>query len=198
MTCDLIRDIMTSRFTSTCRSVYIHFHTMRSMNRDLFRGQSRFMACYASNKFLFFTENNGRNCMKCIETHVNAVACVPMHFRHQTNIQFSVPPKIICLIRVSSLNRRHLIDKNAAWFFTFFKLCILTESHVTKLIFFFKKNRKFWHHIFSIAYDDFNDIYDDMNPSLYCLPILRDEIRVFVQCSSTARGHNLDFHSGYR
>ena len=46
----------------------------------------------------------------------------------------------------------------------------------------------------SIAYDDFNDIYDDMNPSLYCLPILRDEIRVFVQCSSTARGHNLDFH----
>ena len=28
--------------------------------------------------------------MKCIETHVNAVACVPMHFRHQTNIQFSV------------------------------------------------------------------------------------------------------------
>ena len=141
---------MTSRFTSTWRSVYIHFHTMRSMSRDLFRGQSRFMACYASNKFLFFTENNGRNCMKCIETHVNAVACVPMHFRHQTNIQFSVvgqctgrPPKIICLIRVSSLNRRHPIDKNAAWFFTFFKSCILTESHVTKLIFFFKKIENF-------------------------------------------------------
>ena len=155
MTCDLIRDIMTSRLTSTCRSVYIHFHTMRLMSRDLFRGQSRFMACYASNKFLFFTENNGRNCMKCIETHVNAVACVPMHFRHQTNIQFSVvgqctgrPPKIICLIRVSSLNRRHLIDKNAAWFFTFFKSCILTESHVTKINFFLLKNRKFWHHIF--------------------------------------------------
>ena len=37
-----------------------------------------------------------------------------------------------------------------------------------------------------------------MNPSLYCIPILRDETRVFVQCSSTARGHNLDFHSGYR
>ena len=150
MTCDLIRDIMTSRFTSTCRSVYIHFHTMRSMSRDLFRGQSRFMACYASNKFLFFTENNGRNCMKCIETHVNAVACVPMHFRHQTNIQFSVvgqctgrPPKIICLIRVSSLNRTHLIDKNAAWFFTFFKSCILTESHVTKIDFFLKKIENF-------------------------------------------------------
>ena len=150
------------------------------------------MACYASNKFLFFTENNGRNCMKCIETHVNAVACVPMHFRHQTNIQFSVPPKIICLIRVSSLNRRHLTDKNAAWFFTFFKSCILTESHVTKLIFFFKKIENFGITFF------FNDIYDDMNPSLYCLPILHDEIRVFVQCSSTARGHNLDFHSGYR
>ena len=28
--------------------------------------------------------------MKCIETHVNAVACVPMHFRHHPNIQFSV------------------------------------------------------------------------------------------------------------
>ena len=61
--------------------------------------------------------------MKCIETHVNAVACVPMHFRHQTNIQFSVvsqctgrPPKIIYLIRVSSLNRRYLIDKSAVWF----------------------------------------------------------------------------------
>ena len=155
--------------------------------------------------FYFFTENNVRNCMKCIETHVNAVACVPMHFRHQTNIQFSVvgqctgrPPKIICLIRVSSLNRRHLIDKNAAWFFTFFKSCILTESHVTKIDFFSLKKSKILASHFSIAYDDFNDIYDDMNPSLYCLPILRDEIRVFVQCSSTARGHNLDFHSGYR
>ena len=51
------------------------------MSRDLFRGQSRFMACYASNKFLFFTENNGRNCMKCIETHVNAVACVSDAFQ---------------------------------------------------------------------------------------------------------------------
>ena len=51
---------------------------------------SRFMACYAPNKLLFFTENNGRNCMKCIEMHVNAVACFPMHFRHQTNIQSSV------------------------------------------------------------------------------------------------------------
>ena len=38
--------------------------------------------------------------------------------------------------------------------------------------FFSKKIRKFWHHIFYIAYDDFNDIYDDMNPSLYCLSIL--------------------------
>ena len=101
------------------------------------------------------------------------------------------------IFRVSSLNRRHLIDKNAAWFFTFFKSCILTESHVTKLLFFFKKSKILASH-FSIAYDDFNDICDDMNPSLYCLPILRDEIRVFVQCSSTARGHNLDFHSGYR
>ena len=119
--------------------------------------------------------------------------------------QFSVvgqctgrPPKIICLIRVSSLNRRHLIDKNAAWFFPFFKSCILTESHVTKLIFFSLKKSKILASHFSIAYDNFNDIYDDMIPSLYCLPILRDEIRVFVQCSNTARGHNLDFHSGYR
>ena len=76
--------------------------------------------------FYFLPKIIDRNCMKCIETHVSAVACVPMHFRHQTNIQFSVvgqctgrPPKIICLIRVSSLNRRHLIDKNAVWFFTF-------------------------------------------------------------------------------
>ena len=169
---------MTSGFTSTCRSVYIHFHTMRSMSRDLFLGHSRFMACYAPNKLLFFTENNGRNCMKCIETHVNAVACVPMHFRHQTNIQFSVvgqctvrPPKIICLIRVSSLNRRHLIDK-MQFGFHIFKSCILTESHVTINIFFFKKYENFDITFFYIAYDDFNDIYDDMNPSLYCLSIL--------------------------
>ena len=65
------------------------------------------------------------------------------------------------------------------------------------MIFFLKKSKILTSH-FSIAYDDFNDIYDYMNPSLYCLPILRDEIRVFVHCSSTARGHNLDFHSGYR
>ena len=58
--------------------------------------------------------------MKCIETHVNAVACVPMHFRHQTNT-YTIsagqctgrPPKLLSLIRVSSLKRRHLIDKNA-------------------------------------------------------------------------------------
>ena len=77
--------------------------------------------------FLFFTENNWQELYEMHRnTYVNAVACVPMHFRHQTNIQFSVvgqctgrPPKNICLIRVSSLNRRHLIDKNAVWFFTF-------------------------------------------------------------------------------
>ena len=68
---------------------------------------------------------------------------------------------------------------------------------MTKIVF-FPKNSKILTSHFSIAYDDFNDIYDDMNPSLYCLPILRDEISVFVHCSSTARGHNLDFHSGCR
>ena len=56
--------------------------------------------------------------------------------------------------------------------FHIFKSCILTESHVTKIDFFFKKFENFDITFFYIAYDDFNDIYDDMNPSLYCLSIL--------------------------
>ena len=49
----------------------------------------------------------------------------------------------------------------------------LTESHVTKNDFFSsKKIENFDITFFYIAYDDFNDIYDDMNPSLYCLSIL--------------------------
>ena len=76
--------------------------------------------------FLFFTENNWQ---ELYEMHRNACQCsgmLSMHFRHQTNIQFAMvgqctgqPPKIICLIRVSSLNTRHLIDKNAVCLFTF-------------------------------------------------------------------------------
>ena len=151
MTCDLIRDIMTSRFTNTCRSVYIHFHTMRSMSRDLFRGQSRFMACYASNKFFYFLPKIMAgivwNASKRMSMQWHAFRCIS-GIRQIYNFRWSASAladhqKIICLIRVSSLNRRHLIDKNAAWFFTFFKSCILTESHVTKLIFFLKKIENF-------------------------------------------------------
>ena len=64
--------------------------------------------------------------MKCNKAHVTAVVCVSMHFRHHTDIKFSVvshctdrPSKIIYLIRISSLNRRHLIGKNAFWVSTF-------------------------------------------------------------------------------
>ena len=60
---------------------------------------------------------------------------------------------------------------------------------MTKIAFFLKTFEILTSH-FYIAYDDFNDIYDYMNPSLYYLPILRDKRTVFVHCSSTARGHN--------
>ena len=74
MTLFSILNVRTSGFT--CRSVYIHFHTlrikMRWMSRDLFLGHSRSMASYASNKhFILLPKIIGRNCMKCIKTHVS-------------------------------------------------------------------------------------------------------------------------------
>ena len=74
MTLFSILNVRTSGFT--CRSVYIHFRTlrieMRRMSRDLFLGHSISRACYASNKhFILLPEIIGRNCIKCIKTHVS-------------------------------------------------------------------------------------------------------------------------------
>ena len=83
--------------------------------------------------------------------------------------------------------------------FHIFKSCILTESHVTKNDFFLKKFENF-DITFFIQLMTILMTYM-MIWILVCivyLYYLRDEIRVFVHCSSTARGHNLDFHSGYR
>ena len=49
-----------------------HRIEMRWMSRDLFLGHSRSMVCYASNKhFILLPKIIGRNCMKCIKTHVS-------------------------------------------------------------------------------------------------------------------------------
>ena len=49
-----------------------HRIEMRWMSRDLFLGHSRSMICYASNKhFILLPKIIGRNCMKCIKTHVS-------------------------------------------------------------------------------------------------------------------------------
>ena len=57
MTCDLILNIMTSEFSYVPQRLYSLSHIrieMRSMNRALFLGHSRSMACYASNKHFIF------------------------------------------------------------------------------------------------------------------------------------------------
>ena len=48
---------------------------------------------------------------------------------------------------------------------------------------------------FSIAHDDFNDIYDDdVNRRICIVYEYITEIRVFVHYSNTARAYNLDIH----
>ena len=146
MTCDLIRDIMTNRFTSTCRSVYIHFHTMRSMSRDLFRGQSRFMACYASNKFSFLPKIMTGivwNASKRMSMQWHAFRCIS-GIRQIYNFRWSASAladhqKLSVWFVFLAWIEGTLSTRMQLGFSHFFKSCILTESHVTKNDFFLWK-----------------------------------------------------------
>ena len=153
---------------------------MRSMSRDLFLGHSRFMACYASNKFFFYflpkiMAGIVWNASKRMSMQWHAFRCISgirqiYNFRWSASALADHQKLSVWFVFLAWIEGT--LSTRVQFGFHIFKSCILTESHVTKIDFFPKKSKVLTSH-FSIAYDDFNDIYDDMNPSLYCLPILR-------------------------
>ena len=101
--------------------------------------------------FLFFTENNGRNCMKCIETHVNAVACISgirqiYNFRWSASALADHQKLSVWFVFLAWIEGT--LSTRVQFGFHIFKSCILTESHVTKIDFFPKKSKILTSHFF--------------------------------------------------
>ena len=156
MTCDLIRDIMTSGFTSTCRSVYIHFHTMRSMSRDLFLGHSRFMACYAPNKLLFLPKIMAGivwNASKRMSMLWHAFRCISgirqiYNFRWSASALADHQKLSVWFVFLAWIEGT--LSTRMQFGFHIFKSCILTESHVTKNDFCFNSKILTSHFLYSL------------------------------------------------